>query len=177
MNRALIAFYSKPSLVVYNSSQFYFLIWLSSIRLKITFLNMYFIIFVSACVNVGHLSTCAEAKQGHWISWSWTCRWLIATRYRGWALHSDIFGRVASSLNCWSISPDPWIGFAWSYEWSLGPRYVSFFPHWESTVCLISQLSLHNQVQIGYHGWTFLTVSETVCVAAASSLHCVVYCK
>lgn len=84
MNRALIAFYLKLSLVIYNScSQFYFLILLSFIHLKTTFLNSYFIIFVSACVNVGHLSTHVEAKQGHWISWSWTCRWLIATGYRG----------------------------------------------------------------------------------------------
>lgn len=90
INRALIAFCSKPSLVVYNScSQFCFPIWLSSIRLKITFLNTYFIIFVSVCVNVGRGSTHAEAKQGHWISWSWTCRWLIATGYRGWELLLD----------------------------------------------------------------------------------------
>lgn len=44
-------------------------------------------------------------------------------------------------------------------------------------MCLISQLGLHNQVQIGCHGWTFLPVSETVAVAAAYSLHCIVYCK
>lgn len=86
-------------------------------------------------------------------------------------------GFFGSGLNCWSISPDHWAGFLWSYEWSPGPRYVSFFPRWESIVCLISQLSLCNQVQIGYHGWTFLTVSETVAVAAAYSLHCIVYCK
>lgn len=66
INGALIAFYSKPSLVVYSScSQFYFPIWLSSIHLKITFLSMYFIIFVSVCVNGGHVFTRAEAKQGH----------------------------------------------------------------------------------------------------------------
>ena len=62
-------------------------------------------VVLPACMSVHHLySMPSKSKRGCWISWDWSYGQLWAAV---WVLGTkpSSFGRTASALNCWAITP------------------------------------------------------------------------